>query len=155
MKIYEIMQKNVYTVAPSDSIQKTIKLMKDMNLGFVVILENKIPVGVITDRDLLLVLEREINLNTPIQKVMKKYVVTINQNDDISDASDIMGYLQIRRLVVTNDFGQLTGVITVADLVRNVFSEEYGYEAITEISYDFSTKNDQDDNICQISAYKI
>ena len=62
MKIYEIMQKNVYTVAPSDSIQKTIKLMKDMNLGFVVILENKIPVGVITDRDLLLVLEREINL---------------------------------------------------------------------------------------------
>ena len=66
-----------------------------------------------------------------------------------------MGYLQIRRLVVTNDFGQLTGVITVADLVRNVFSEEYGYEAITEISYDFSTKNDQDDNICQISAYKI
>ena len=86
---------------------------------------------------------------------MKKYVVTINQNDDVSDASDIMGYLQIRRLVVTNDFGKITGVISVADLVKNVFSEEYGYEAITEISYDFSSKNDKTDKISQISAYKI
>ena len=138
MKVYELMQKNVFTVKPTDSIKKTIEKMKLYNLGFIVIEEDKIPLGVITDRDLLFAIDREINLNTPIEKVMKKYVVTINQNDDISDASDIMGYLQIRRLVVTNDFGKITGVISVADLVKNVFSEEYGYEAITEISYDFS-----------------
>lgn len=155
MKIYEIMQKKVYTVKPSDSIKETINLMKEKNLGFIVIESEKIPVGVITDRDLLLVINREINLATPIAKVMKKYVVTVNQNDDVSEASDIMGYLQIRRLVVTNDFGYLTGVITVADLVKNVFSEEYGYEAITEISYDFSTKKHDDDKKQQVSAYKI
>ena len=143
MKVYELMQKNVFTVKPTDSIKKTIEKMKLYNLGFIVIEEDKIPLGVITDRDLVFVIDREINLNTPIEKVMKKYVVTINQNDDISDASDIMGYLQIRRLVVTNDFGKITGVISVADLVKNVFSEEYGYEAITEISYDFSSKNDK------------
>ena len=151
MKVYELMQKNVFTVKPTDSIKKTIEKMKLYNLGFIVIEEDKIPLGVITDRDLLFVIDREINLNTPIEKVMKKYVVTINQNDDISDASDIMGYLQIRRLVVTNDFGKITGVISVADLVKNVFSEEYGYEAITEISYDFSSKNDKTDKISQIS----
>ena len=155
MNVYELMQKNVFTVKPTDSIKKTIEKMKLYNLGFIVIEEDKIPLGVITDRDLLFVIDREINLNTPIEKVMKKYVVTINQNDDISDASDIMGYLQIRRLVVTNDFGKITGVISVADLVKNVFSEEYGYEAITEISYDFSSKNDKTDKISQISAYKI
>lgn len=155
MKIYEIMQRNIHSVSPSSSIKETINLMKKENLGFVVISEDKLPVGVITDRDLLMVIGKEINMDTPIEKVMKKYVIFVNQNDDVSDASDIMGYLQVRRLVVVNDFGHLVGIISVADLVRNVYTEEYGYEAITEISYDFSTLNDTTDKLLQISAYKI
>ena len=155
MKIYEIMQRNIHSVSPSSSIKETINLMKKENIGFVVITEDKLPVGVITDRDLLMVIGKEINMDTPIEKVMKKYVIFVNQNDDVSDASDIMGYLQVRRLVVVNDFGHLVGIISVADLVRNVYTEEYGYEAITEISYDFSTPNDTTDKLLQISAYKI
>ena len=155
MKIYEIMQRNIHSVSPSSSIKETINLMKKENIGFVVITEDKLPVGVITDRDLLMVIGKEINMDTPIEKVMKKYVIFVNQNDDVSDASDIMGYLQVRRLVVVNDFGHLVGIISVADLVRNVYTEEYGYEAITEISYDFSTLNDTTDKLLQISAYKI
>ena len=61
MKVYELMQKNVFTVKPTDSIKKTIEKMKLYNLGFIVIEEDKIPLGVITDRDLLFVIDREIN----------------------------------------------------------------------------------------------
>ena len=51
-------EKDPNYVKPSDSIKETINLMKEKNLGFIVIESEKIPVGVITDRDLLLVINR-------------------------------------------------------------------------------------------------
>ena len=155
MKISELMTRNVHTVTPITSIKDTIDLMRKENIGFIVITERQIPVGVITDRDLLMVVNKEINLQTQITKVMKKYVITINENCDVIDASDLMGYSQVRRLVVINDEGFLVGVISVSDLIKNVYTEEYGYAAITEISYDFSTTFNKCDSILQISAYKI
>lgn len=155
MKIYEVMQNNVYSLTQNHSIKDAVNMMRDKNIGFVVIEQEKMPIGIVTDRDLLLSVNKELNLSTKLAKVMKKYVLTINQNADVADASDMMGYMQIKRLVVTNDFNQIVGILSLSDLARNVLTEEYAFEALVEISYDYSIENKQNDNLFQISAYRI
>ena len=155
LKIYEVMQNNVYSLTQNHSIKDAVNMMRDKNIGFVVIEQEKMPIGIVTDRDLLLSVNKELNLSTKLAKVMKKYVLTINQNADVADASDMMGYMQIKRLVVTNDFNQIVGILSLSDLARNVLTEEYAFEALVEISYDYSTENKQNDNLFQISAYRI
>ena len=54
MRISEVMTEGVVTAATEDSLRRVGELMRDRNVGSVVICENDRPVGVITDRDLAL-----------------------------------------------------------------------------------------------------
>ena len=84
---------------------------------------------------------------------MKKYVITINKESDASIASDMMGYMQVRRLVVVDDNNKIVGVLSLTDLASNPETEELALETLVEISYNYPTKNDTSDNILQVSAY--
>ena len=153
MKVSEVMTARVISIQKECSILDVMKLMKDKNVGFVVIEEDKEAIGVITDRDIVLSLSKEISHHTSISKIMKKYVISINEKIDISEASDIMGYMQVRRLVVVNDLNKIVGVLSLSDLARCTLTEEMALETLIEISYDYPTKNFENDNLFQISAY--
>ena len=153
MKVSEVMTARVISIQKECSILDVMKLMKDKNVGFVVIEENKEAIGVITDRDIVLSLSKEISYHTSISKIMKKYVISINEKIDISEASDIMGYMQVRRLVVVNDSNKIVGVLSLSDLAKCTLTEEIALETLIEISYDYPTKNFENDNLFQISAY--
>ena len=100
MKVNEVMSKNVIAVKKESTILDVMKLMREKNIGFIVISIDDSPIGVITDRDIVIALSKEISTSTQIMKIMKKYVITIKENVDVSEASDVMGYMQVRRLVV-------------------------------------------------------
>ena len=55
MRIREVMTQGVVTAETSDSLRRIGELMRDRNVGSVVVCEHGRPVGVITDRDLALV----------------------------------------------------------------------------------------------------
>ena len=84
---------------------------------------------------------------------MKKYVITIDENSDVSIASDMMGYMQVRRLVVVDGNNKICGVLSLSDLASNSRTEELALETLIEISYNYPTKNDKSDSILQVSAY--
>ena len=153
MKVSEVMTARVISIQKECSILDVMKLMKDKNVGFVVIEENKEAIGVITDRDIVLSLSKEISYHTSISKIMKKYVISINERIEISEACDIMGYMQVRRLVVVNDSNKIVGVLSLSDLAKCTLTEEMALETLIEISYDYPTKNFENDNLFQISAY--
>lgn len=153
MKVSEVMTAKVISIKKECSILDVMKIMKEKNVGFVVIEEDNEAIGVITDRDIVLSLSKEISYNTNIVKVMKKYVVTINDDENVSTASDTMGYMQIRRLVVVNENNKIVGVLSLSDLAKCSLTEELALETLIEISYDYPTKNLENDNLFQISAY--
>ena len=150
MRVSDVMSRNVKFVNKEATILDVMKLMKKENIGFVVIIENQKPLGIITDRDIILILAKELSTSTNICKVMKKYIISINENDDIATASDTMGVMQVRRLVVLDDFSNVVGIISLSDIARNPFCEEYALSSLIEISYDYSTKKESP---LQISAY--
>lgn len=150
MRVADVMSKNIKSVNKEATILDVMKLMRNDDVGFVIIIEDNKPLGIITDRDILLILAKELSTSTNICKVMKKYIISIHQNDDIGTASDTMGIMQVRRLVVLDDFNNVVGVIGLSDIAKNPFCEEYALSALIEISYDYSTKKESP---LQISAY--
>ena len=153
MKVSDIMSSNVVTVKKETSILDVMRLMRDKNIGFIVVSEDEKAIGVITDRDIIIQLSKEISNSTQILKIMKKYVITIDKNTDVKEASDLMGYMQVRRLVVIDDNNKIKGVLSVSDLLRYPLSEDLALETLIEISYNYPTQSDFVNSTFQTSAF--
>ena len=153
MKVYEVMTRNCICIKKENTILDAMKVMRDKNIGFLIVEENDEAMGIITDRDIVLTLSKEISVNTNITKVMKKYVITVNENEELSTATDVMGYMQVRRLVVVDNNNKLMGVLSISDLLRYPLVEELALETLIEISYDYPTYSDAIDKTFQTSAF--
>jgi len=52
--VNQVMSKNVLTLDKSVSLQEAAEKMKSLKVGCVVILDNKMPIGIITERDFII-----------------------------------------------------------------------------------------------------
>ena len=77
----------------------------------------------------------------------------IDEETEVSEASDLMGYMQVRRLVAINKDNKISGVLSVSDLLRNPLTEDLALETMIEISYAFPTKIVEIDNILQTNVF--
>lgn len=118
MKLREIMAHNVETVSPDATLQDCAQRMKQRNVGVLPVVEEKKPVGVITDRDITLraVASGADVTKTRVREVMTHDVHVIQEDQTISEACALMEENKIRRLVVLNQEGELTGVLTLNDV---------------------------------------
>lgn len=153
MKLFETMNKNVITVKKEVTILDVMRLMREKEIGFIIIEEDNEAVGVITDRDIVLSLSREISLTTPINKIMKKYVITASEETELEKATDIMGYMQIRRLVVVNNENKIVGILSTTDLLSNPLTENLALDTLIEISYNFPTKCEETEGLLQTNVF--
>ena len=153
MKLFEAMNKNVITVKKEVTILDVMKTMREKEIGFIIIEEDNEAVGVITDRDIVLSLSREISLTTPITKIMKKYVITASEETELEKATDIMGYMQIRRLVVVNNENKIVGILSTTDLLSNPLTENLALDTLIEISYNFPTKCEETEGLLQTNVF--
>ena len=153
MKLFEAMNKNVITVKKEVTILDVMRLMREKEIGFIIIEEDNEAVGVITDRDIVLSLSREISLTTPINKIMKKYVITASEETELEKATDIMGYMQIRRLVVVNNENKIVGILSTTDLLSNPLTENLALDTLIEISYTFPTKCEETEGLLQTNVF--
>jgi CBS domain-containing protein len=153
MKLFEAMNKNVITVKKEVTILDVMRLMREKEIGFIIIEEDNEAVGVITDRDIVLSLSREITVTTPINKIMKKYVITASEETELEKATDIMGYMQIRRLVVVNNENKIVGILSTTDLLSNPLTENLALDTLIEISYNFPTKCEETEGLLQTNVF--
>ena len=117
-KVSNLMTSPAITCEYNNTIKEAIHLMKENNIGFLPITKNKIIVGVITDRDILIRGIGIHKLNTKISKIMTcDEIHFVSPSTSIVDAAKIMSKNKIRRLVVLND-GYVTGVLTTKNLLK-------------------------------------
>ena len=153
MKLFEAMNKNVITVKKEVTILDVMRLMREKEIGFIIIEEDNEAVGVITDRDIVLSLSRELSVTTPINKIMKKYVITASEETELEKATDIMSYMQIRRLVVVNNENKIVGILSTTDLLSNPLTENLALDTLIEISYNFPTKCEETEGLLQTNVF--
>ncbi|MDF2737195.1 MAG: inosine 5-monophosphate dehydrogenase [Nitrososphaeraceae archaeon] len=122
--IDEIMSKKIETIEEFASVQEVAIKMKDKNISSLIVVDTfGKPKGVVTERDLV----RKICVkDVSTSKVMVKEVislplVTINPNESLSTAIDLMLQHDIRHLLVINDKMEINkplGMVTPRDLTR-------------------------------------
>ena len=120
IRVEDIMTKALITVNPATTAHQIAKMMEQGGIGAVIVKENEIPTGIITDRDYATkVAANNMPLDTPVEKIMSSPLITINHNDSIAAAADMMTSKKIRKLAVSNQ-GTIVGIITSTDLVNQL-----------------------------------
>ncbi|RMW38987.1 MAG: CBS domain-containing protein [Nitrosopumilus sp.] len=116
--VNQVMSKNVLTAEKSTSLQDAAQEMNRLDVGCVVVTENSKPIGIITERDFVTKVAAEGRpLFTEISEVMSSPLITIDPEETIWEASEIMKEKLIHKLpVIEND--RILGVITTSDIVR-------------------------------------
>jgi len=114
------MTKALISVDPLTTVFQIAKMMEQGGIGAVLVKKDNVPAGIITDRDFAIkVAVNNYPLDTPVEKVASYPLVTINSNDSISTAADMMTTKKIRKLAVLED-GKVVGIITSTDLVNQL-----------------------------------
>ena len=116
--VNQVMSKDVLTLDKSTTLQEAAEHMKKLSIGCVIVTENNNPVGIITERDFVTKIAAEGRpLFTEIKEVMSSPLITINSEETIWEASELMKEKLIHKLPVT-DNGNIVGIVTTSDIVR-------------------------------------
>lgn len=117
LKAHEVMTHALATCEPDANLAQVSGLMRDRDVGDVLVVENGELLGIITDRDLAVnALSGEDDpLRTPVRKYMTTGVVTGSTNWPMKQVAKIMAKHQIRRLPILHG-GQLAGIISLGDV---------------------------------------
>lgn len=116
--VNEVMTKTVLTADKSVSIQDVAQKMKELKIGCVIITEDSKPVGIITERDFVTKVAAEGRpLFTEISEVMSSPLITIEPEETIWEASEMMKEKMIHKLPVKEN-DEIIGIVTTTDIVK-------------------------------------
>jgi CBS domain-containing protein len=119
MPIKDVARTNVVTAHRTQSAGNVATVMKEERVGSVIIEDDDKPVGIVTDRDLVLdVLEPRSDPSTvTAADIMTKTPVTVDLDEGLFTAIEEMHGHLVRRLPVVDEDGNIAGIITLDDLV--------------------------------------
>jgi CBS domain-containing protein len=120
--VRELMQQNLSTCSPEDSLNQAAQIMWNRDCGAVpVVGSDGRVVGMITDRDICMATytRGQAPGSISVESVMSKHLSTCSPNDTIGDAARLMAEKRVRRLPVTAG-GRLVGLLTLADIARDL-----------------------------------
>jgi len=118
--VKDIMTKALISVNSTTTALQIAKMMEQGGIGAVLVKENENLVGIVTDRDFATkIAANNLPFDTPVQKIMSSPLITINHNEPISAAAEMMSSKKIRKLAVS-DNGNIIGLITSTDLVNQL-----------------------------------
>jgi CBS domain-containing protein len=120
----------VITLTQNNSIHDALLLMQKNEIKRIVIADNNVPIGIVTERDMGKFLEKDKTARMldkiPLSQIMTKNPVTmtVGQDDHLTQCAIRMETFQISAVIVVDGDGKLVGITTKSDLVKN-FSNLY------------------------------
>ena len=120
IQVTDIMSTALISVNPRTTAFQIAKMMEQGGIGAIIVKDNKIPVGIITDRDFATkIAANNLPFYTPVEKIMSSPLITINHSEAISSAAKMMVSKKIRKLAVSEK-GKIVGLITSTDLINQL-----------------------------------
>jgi CBS domain-containing protein len=133
MNIRDVMTSNPQSVSPSDTIQSAARIMRDEDTGAVPVVDNGRPVGILTDRDIVVRAVADGELDRRVRDIVSGEIVTVRPETSTQEAARLMSDHQVRRLpVVEND--RLVGIVSIGDLAVKDTPEKHVGQALQNIS---------------------
>jgi CBS domain-containing protein len=114
----------VPTALPADApVTAAARAMRDLDVGAVVVMENDMPMGIVTDHDIVvraLARGRGVDAAT-VGDICSRDLATVPAGASVEDALDVMAARGVRRLPVTIARGSVVGIVSIDDLVGSSF----------------------------------
>ncbi len=104
---------------------KTAELLCDMaknSFESVIVIENLKPIGIFTTKDVIRVIEKNEDLSKPISTYMSSPVETIGKDCSVKEALEFLKKKHYKRVVVVDDEGKMSGVISQKELIATTYS---------------------------------
>ena len=135
----DIMTKDPFCCGPADSAQCVAQLMRDRNVGAVLICESqktKKLIGIVTDQDLTLriVAAGCDPKGTCVGDLMTREVFTCRPEDDMQKALELMERHQVRRIPVVDQQNRIVGIITQGDIAIRLRDPQQIAEVVIKVS---------------------
>ncbi len=137
-----ILQYSPITVFKNEATVNAIKLMKFKHIDSLIIINDDHEAeGIFTTKDFLNILNNNSDLNDPIYKYMKSPLLTVPETIRIYEALEFIKEKHFKRIVVENEEGKISGVITQTELLRVVNNK--WMEIIKEKGQELSKMNER------------
>ncbi|GAP97573.1 CBS domain-containing protein [Leptolyngbya sp. NIES-2104] len=125
-RVAEVMSRNVITAMPNTSVLQLTELMATHQISCIVIVESfsdedemQHPIGIVTERDIVQFQASGLDIeHTQASKVMSTPLFVLSPEDSLWTAHQQMEQRQVRRLVVSWNWGKDLGIITQTSLLR-------------------------------------
>jgi len=123
MKVRELARKPPVAAQPDATVRDVARLMNDGVVGAVVVTDGERPVGIVTDRDLVLrALARGLPADARVDAVMTPEVLVLDADAPLGRAMELFEHHAVRRIPLVED-GRLVGLLSVDDLLVNAVTE--------------------------------
>jgi len=113
------------TITPAETVEHAARTMRDRRVGCLIVTQAGHPIGIVTDRDLVLRVVAE-GIDPRVVRVGEFATydpITVSVGDGVETAVERMRLHGIRRLPIVNDTGQVVGIVTADDLLALLGSE--------------------------------
>lgn len=117
MKLHDVMSTEVKTVEAQATLAEAAMTMKLANVGLLpVVGPTSKPIGVITDRDIAIrSLADGLSPNVQVRQAMSPAVYMVQEDDDLQVALDLMKEKKVERVLISDKYGSLVGVLSLND----------------------------------------
>lgn len=118
-------QQTVYTTTPETSVFDAMKLMAKHDIGALLVMAGDEVVGLVSERDYarkIALLSRS-SRETPVREIMSSPVLCVRADRSSDECMALMTENRVRHLPVVED-GELLGLISIGDLVKDIISEQ-------------------------------
>lgn len=130
MTIASVCNRDVAFTTPETTVAAAAKLMRHGHVGSLVVVEQmnggkRIPVGIVTDRDIIVeVIATGLDpAAITVGDIMERELVVGRESNSVIEVLEIMRFKGVRRLPTVDGEGQLTGIVTVDDVLE-ILAEE-------------------------------
>ena len=111
----------IFSVTSTITVYEAIKVMGEKNIGAVLIIEDNVLKGILSERDYArkVVLKNKASKETLVHEIMEEELVTIKTTDNIDYCMELMSSKNVRHLPVM-DKEIVVGIISMSDVVKAI-----------------------------------
>lgn len=123
--VLETKGKDVFTIGPEQKVLEALEIMAKKDIGALVVVEGKKPVGIFSERDYArkVVLQGKLSRDTPIRDVMTTPIILVEPHRTVEFCMSVMTVKRVRHLPVVES-GEMVGLISIGDVVKSIISDK-------------------------------
>lgn len=136
MQLRDVMTRDVEIVRPDATLAEAAGRMKALDVGPLPVCDGNRLVGMLTDRDVTTraTAAGQDPRTTRVRDAMTPDVAYCFEDQDISEAEQLMRERKIRRIAVLDRNKQLVGMVSLGDLATKSGGEKAPHEVLTDVS---------------------